>query len=182
MTEEDFIVSHITPSGSNQNDDLLRAVIPSHLYEIRSTQEERLIQDELAGYINYRVPLHNSDGSVKATFLFRFQIVDWRFHWSGENSNSLQLTLETLNRQFSELSHYSEHLWGTNFDFPLAIYTKVQITKLGRYFYQAGLVLGHTGRNLRVQTADGSIIYLRQQFTVVLDPNHTLPFGVPYQG
>ena len=179
MTEDSFILNHLEASNQDPNSTSLRAIIPSHLHEIRTTAEERLLEEDLAGTIKYAIPVYNVDGSLKASLLYKFTIFDWRFYWSGENSNSLPLAIETLNRQFFDLGHLYDNLWGTNFDFPLPIYTKVQITKVGRYFYQAGLVLGHTGRHLKVQTADGSIVRLRQQFTFIIDPNDTLPFGIP---
>ena len=174
--EEDFFIINVSPHTNNENDDLLRAVIPGHLHQfpyIRDREVRRI------GHIHYPIPIYNIDGTLSRSLYFRFDLVDWRFHWSGPNSHSFQLVITTLNRQFAALRPFYQDLRGENYPFPLPNFTKVQITKRGRYHLQAGLVAGHTDRNLKVQTLDGSIYLVRQQFTFILDPNETLPFGIP---
>lgn len=174
MTEENFLISNFSHQSQESSDTLLRAVVPSHLHEFRDTRNREI---EL-GHINYPIPIYNPDDTLKACIYFKFELIDWRFYWYGENSNSIDLSVSTLNRQFLEIRNSHHDLIGANYPFPLPTFTKIQITKTGRYYLQGGLIVGHTDRNLKVQTVDG-IVSIRQQFSIILDPNETLPFGFP---
>ena len=175
MTEEDLIISNSPATTEDRNDRILRAVVPSHFHEFR----DRTQQIPLNSYLHYGIPIYNLNGTVRHLLHFKFELVDWRFFWTGEESNSIESSVQILNRQFAELRHFEQDLSGNNYPFPLPTFTKVQIKKRGRYYLQPGLVLGHTGNNLRIQVIDGGTTCIRQQFTVILDPNETLPFGLP---
>ena len=68
---------------------------------------------------------------------------------------------------------------GRNHLEPLPLFEKIVICKPGKYSGEHGIVIENRSRKLKVLIADGSVVYCNQDTTLILDPKHTLPFGIP---
>ena len=68
---------------------------------------------------------------------------------------------------------------GRLYGVPLPKFTKIIIYKSGYYFKKGAIVIGHYRGKLRVLTEEGTIVVVSQRTTKLLDPEDTLPFGIP---
>ena len=167
------IVYHLGPTEDDSYK--IFAVVPSFLHEIRPTAITP------TGDITFPIDIYNDDLSINRSHWFLFEGQDWIFNWTGTRPLDDTSVERKLHRQFEVLSQEGQDYSGSTYDFPLLNYTKVEITKRGRYFRKGAIVIGHTSTKLRLLTSDSSQILVAQTDTVILDPDHTLPFGFPIE-
>ena len=169
-------MSYDTGPLDHLGDNILRAVILSHLHEFR--ERENLTGRGLSN-IRYPLVTQLANGEKVKTFWFEFECEDWRFELEGQVVTDLALIRDTLHNQFREINVLSQALAGRNHPEPLKLHSKIQLFKQGHYFLHAGIVVDNRTPNLRVLVAAGNIISVPQKNTRLLDPANTLPFGLP---
>ena len=149
--------------------------------------DQRLTRSHRANgnFVKYTIKVGDRRGSE---YTFLFESSDWIFDWPNLRSSvtagdiitrldwqfervytSFYASTRELNRAYSGLLHVN----------PLPLYSKVCILRSGRYYFKAAIVISNVTRNLKVLVEEVLVVSISQDYVRLLDPEHTLPFGIP---
>ena len=170
-------LSYETGPLNHLGDDLLRATVPAYLHQFR--EREDLPEGGANSILQFPLTTYHANGRECEVFWFNFDRADWNFEFGGVPITDPQIVEDILHSQFFDINVLSQELAGRNQPYPLPLYTKIKICQTGNYFLQHGIVVGYQSQRLRVLTADGSITSVVQNNAKLLDPENTLPFGIP---
>ena len=150
--------------------------------------EQRLTRSQSynGDFFEYTIKVRNYRGDFH--FTFQFDRSDWIFDWpnltsavtSGDIISRLDWQFDRVQTNFYYSILEENRATAASLQVnPLPLYTKVVIFRQGRYFYKAAIVVNNETRNLRLLVEEGVVVTVSQNQLLLLDPENTLPFGVP---
>lgn len=165
-------------------EDLVRATIPpsSHRSIRRSiTRLSENVRRTLCTFPikTYIFNLEPRGYTVETVHYFRFERLDWRLTWSGSERKTSRSLIGDLDHQFQIINYLSRELQGSSFTEPIPLHSKVLILREGLYYQTAGVVVDNINLLLDIFSVDGTIISVHQREIQLLDPENTLPYGLP---
>ena len=164
---------------------LVRAIVDVANYTLpdqRLTRSRRYNGD----FLEYAIKFRTYRGEFYYTF--QFERDDWVFDWpnlasavtAGDIISRLDWQFHRVRTNFYRSIREENQATAASLQVnPLPLYTKVVILRRGRYFYKAAIVVNNNTRNLRLLVEEGVVITVSQNQLVLLDPENTLPFGIP---
>ena len=156
---------------------ILRATQPSSDHNFLEQRTTRNNSDKVL----FHVPV-----SFGENVWFEFNRSDWVFEANDWIASSRIAIVNRLTFQFKELEDaHPQAVYAWYKEAPLPLYTKVLILRGSQYNRRAGIVVGNENSwyrkttYLKVLVDDGNVITCTQGSLYLLDPENTLPFGIP---
>ena len=156
---------------------ILKAVRPSSEHNFLEQRTTRNNSDKVL----FAVPVFSGE-----VIWFEFNRSDWVFEANGWAASTRAAVVNRLTFQFKELENaHPQAIYAWYKEQPLALYTKVLIVWGSQYNRRGGIVIGNENpwyrkkTYLKVLVDDGNVIICNQANLVIIDPENTLPFGIP---